>query len=160
MRRLQWSTIFAFALVIRTFGQTDINYLKSELIGSWEFSELRDKDGNPVDTIWHGQGWELAAGPKLTYRDDGTYIKQFTPQNSDNGTWYFDADKNIIVHHLYYSKPYSFAAQYLIDNGHAKQDSTGAYYEVVTDKVVELTAEKLILLEREDRRRSFVKKTP
>jgi hypothetical protein len=58
---------------------------------------------------------------------------------------------------LYYEKPYSFAAKYLIDNGHAKQDKNGDYYEIITDKIVELTNNKLILLEREGRQRTFKK---
>lgn len=54
---------------------------------------------------------------------------------------------------LYYEK-----AQYLIDNGHAKKDESGDYYEVITDEVVELTDDKLIILEREGRQRTFKKK--
>ena len=140
------------------FGQTEkTDSLKKELIGTWEFVELRDKDNNKVDTIRHGQGFEIPKGPLLTYRADGTFSKQFTPKNTDKGKWYFDKDKNAIIHLLYYEKPYSFAAKYLIDKGHAKQDKNGDYYEVITDKIVELTDNKLILLEREERQRRFMK---
>ena len=140
------------------FGQTEnADSLKKELIGTWDFVELHDKDNNKVDTIRHGQGFEIPKGPLLTYRHDGTYSKQFTPKNTDNGKWYFDSDKIAIIHLLYYEKPYSFAAKYLIDKGHAKQDKNGDYYEIITDKVVELTENKLILLEREGRQRTFKK---
>lgn len=140
------------------FGQTEKVYsLRKELLGTWDFVELRDKANNKVDTIRHVQGFEIPKGPLLTYRPDGTYSKQFTPKNIDNGRWYFNTDTNAIIHLLYYEKPYSVAAKYLIDKGHAKQDEKGDYYEIITDKVVELTENKLILLEREERQRTFKK---
>ncbi|OOQ62077.1 hypothetical protein [Mucilaginibacter pedocola] len=66
--------------------------------------------------------------------------------------------KNAIIHLLYYNKPYSVAAQYLINTGHAKKDKNGDYYEIVTTEVIELTSDKLTITEREGRRTTFVKK--
>jgi len=140
------------------FGQTIVKGdRKKELIGTWEFLELRDKDNHKVDTIRHRQGYELAQGPTLLYRADGNYSKQFTPVNIDEGKWSFDAKKQAIIHLLYYKKPYSMAAQYLIDTGHAKKDNDGNYYEVITDKVITLTDDRLTILEREERKRTFRK---
>lgn len=146
------------------YGQTsERDSIKKELIGTWEFVELKDSKGIKVDTIWHNvpgiekKGWEIPKGPLLTYNIDGTYLKQFTPQNIDNGKWYFDSKQNAIIHMLYYEKPYSSAAKYLIDKGHAKQDENGEYYEIITNKVKELTEEQLILFEREERQRVFRK---
>lgn len=148
-----------------TFGQSNKKgELKTELIGTWEFVELRDAQGNKVDTIFYNvpgldkQGWEIPKGPLLTYNSDGTYSKQFTPQNTDTGKWHYNKKKKAIIQMFYYEKPYKMAAQYLIDKGHAKKDENGDYYEVITDEVVELTDDKLIILEREGRQRTFKKK--
>ena len=81
----------------RPFG-TDS--LKKQLIGAWKFVELRDKDNKKVDTIKHSFGYEIPEGPLLTYNGDGTYLKQFTPKNTDNGKWYFANYKKAIVYHL------------------------------------------------------------
>ena len=70
--------------------------LKQQLIGTWEFVELRDKDNKIVDTIWHKTAYEVVKGPLLTYRSDGSYSKQFTPLNTDNGKWYFDIEQKAL----------------------------------------------------------------
>lgn len=147
------------------FGQSDKKkVLKTELIGTWEFVGLNDVQGNKVDTIFHNvpgldkQGREIPKGLLLIYNSDGTYSKQFTPQNTDTGKWYYDTEKKAIIQMLYYEKPYKMAAQFLIDKGHATKDENGDYYEVITDEVVKLTNEKLIILEREGRQRTFKKK--
>jgi hypothetical protein len=162
IRLLFWLTFFISSFA---FGQSDKRKeLKTELIGTWEFVELRDAQGNKVDTIFHSipglakQGWEIPRGPLLTYNADGTYSKQFTPQNIDKGTWYYDNKKKAIIQMLYYEKPYKIETQYLIDIGHAKKDSNGDYYEVITDKVVELTDDNLIIRESEGRQRIFRKR--
>lgn len=165
MTRIRLLLILTIFISNFAFAQSDKKKgLKTELIGTWEFVELRDAQGNKVDTIFHNvpaldkQGWEIPKGPLLTYISDGTYSKQFTPQNTDRGKWYYDKKKKAIIHKLYYSKPYGTAAQYLIDKGHAKQDENSDYYEVITDEVVELTDDKLIILELEGRQRTFKKK--
>ena len=165
MTKIRLLFLLTFFISNFAFGQSDKKMeLKTELIGTWEFVELRDAQGNKVDTIFHNvpgldkQGWEIPKGPLLTYNSDGTYAKQFTPQNIDTGKWYYDKKKKAIIQMLYYEKPYKMAAQYLIDKGHAKKDENGDYYEVITDEVVELTDDKLVILEREGRQRTFKKK--
>ncbi len=141
------------------FGQTtSSDSLRTELIGTWEFVELRDKHNNKVDTIKHPFGYEIPKGPLVTYRANGTYSKQFTPNNTDNGKWYFDSRKNAIVHLLYYERPYNVAAKSLIEKGHATKDKNGEYYEILTDKIIELTDFMLTILEREERQRTFKKR--
>lgn len=132
--------------------------IKEELVGVWEFKILNDEFGNKVDTIWHGIGFEIPKGPLITLRNDGTYSKQFTPNNIDTGKWYFDEKENEIVFLLYYSKPYGFVENDLIKRGHAKKDKKGDYYEKVTNKVFNYSENELILLEREKRRRTFTRK--
>lgn len=163
MKKLKINLIFVSVILISitAYSQSEKDKeLKQELIGTWEFVELRDSNGNKVDTIWHNVvgGWEIPKGPLRTYRADGTYSTQFTPKNTDNGKWYYDKEKKAIIQMLYYEKPYSGAAKYLIDKGHAKKDKNGDYYEIITDEVSELTDNKLIILEREDRKRIFSKK--
>ncbi len=145
-------------LNFHSFGQTlNTDGLKKELIGTWKFVELRDKDNKKVDTIKHSFGYEIPEGPLLTYNGNGTYSKQFTLKNIDKGTWYFDNDKKAIVHHLYYIKPYDFASKDLIERGHAIKDKSGEYYEIIKDYIINLSDDKLILLEREGRQRMFKK---
>lgn len=78
--------------------------LKKELIGTWEFVKMVDNKGIQIDTIWHGKGYELANGPLLTYNEDGTYTKQFTPKNTDKGTWTYNEKKKAILQKLIYKK--------------------------------------------------------
>lgn len=141
------------------FGQIiNSDSLKTELIGTWEFVELRDKHNKKVDTIKHPFGYEIPKGPLITYRANGTYSKQFTPKNTDSGKWYFDRNQNAIIHYLYYTKPYDFVEKSLIEKGHAIKDGNGEYYEINIDKVIELTNIKLTISERNERHRSFKKK--
>ncbi|APD06265.1 hypothetical protein UJ101_00727 [Flavobacteriaceae bacterium UJ101] len=167
MTRIRLLFILTIFISSLAFGQSDKKKeLKTELIGAWEFVELRDAQENKIDTIWHNvpvpgvnkKSYEIPKGPLLTYKSDGTYSKQFTPKNTDTGKWYYDKNKKAIIQMLYYSKPYGTAAQYLIDKGHASKDENGEYYEVITDEVIELTEDKLIILEREGRQRTFKKK--
>jgi hypothetical protein len=48
--------LFMIGLILLiTFSCTEIfsqEMIKKELIGEWEFVELRDEKGNRVDTIW------------------------------------------------------------------------------------------------------------
>ena len=159
--------LFFLTIFISNFalGQTERKKeLKAKLIGTWEFVELRDAQGNKVDTIFHSvpglnkKGREIPKGPLLVYNSDGTYSKQFTLQNTDTGKWYYDKKKKAIIQFLYYQKPYKMAVQYLIESGHAKKDENGEYYEVITDEVVKLTEDKLIILESEGRQTTFKKK--
>jgi len=150
--------LLLIVLLVSSNGFAQIQNIKQELVGTWEFSDMSDNTGKKIDTIKHPYGFELATGPLTTYRNDGTYTKQFTPKNADNGKWYFDNEKNAIIHLLYYSKPYSFAAQYLIDKGHAKKDQNGDYYEIVTDKIFELTSDKLTIVDSKGRKTTFLKK--
>jgi hypothetical protein len=143
--------------------------IEKHLFGTWEFAECRDMDDKKVDTIRHYapleardangkkvdsavlaalSGWEIPAGPLTKYSPDYTYSKAFTPGNIDQGTWYFDYDEQAIIHHLYYAKPYDFAATDLIKRGQAIKDEKGEYYEVITNRVVDVTPNSLVVMER------------
>ncbi|SFU01760.1 hypothetical protein SAMN04489724_3328 [Algoriphagus locisalis] len=132
---------------------------ETTLIGIWEFVDLRDSLGAKVDTIWHEvvKGYELPKGPLTTFGADGVYTSQFTPENTDQGLWCYDAENSRIIRKLYYQRPYSPSAKYMIANGYAIQDEQGGYYEVQIDTVVKLTQKTLILLEENNRQRKFRK---
>lgn len=131
--------------------------LKKELVGTWNFLELRDKEGFKLDTIRHGNDIEIIAQPQLIFYKDGTYIKQYSPYNIERGKWKYDIENNIIIYHLYYSKPYNETSQFLIDKDHAYKDKKGDYYEVIKEKTVEVSNEKLIVLSDLDRQITFKK---
>lgn len=133
----------------------DQNRIPSELIGTWDFVQLLDKGDHKVDTIKYIFGFEVVKGPRTSYRADGTYSREFTPEYIDRGKWYFDYEKRAIIHLLYYEKPYSFASKDLIRRGQAKKDENGDYYEIITEYVDTYTSEKLILLEKDGRKRFF-----
>jgi len=157
--------IIAITLIISSCNSTkDISSailkgeIKKEIIGVWEFEILNDENGNKVDTIWHGMGYEIPQGPLITFKEDGTYAMQFTPKNIDKGKWYFDEAKQTIFCLLYYEKPYDFVSKDLIKRGHAKKDENGDYYEIVTNKVYKYSMSELVLIERKNRRRTFKKR--
>lgn len=133
---------------------------ETKLIGTWEFVDLRDSLGAKVDTIWHEvvKGYEIPNGPLTTFRADGVYTKQFTPENTDQGTWCYDIGNSRIIRKLYYQRPYSPSAKYMIANGHAIRDEKGDYFEVQMDSVIKLTPETLIILEEENRQMEFRKR--
>ncbi|WP_435577846.1 hypothetical protein [Gilvibacter sp.] len=163
MKRTLIFLLNTLLIAVCSYGQNTQNDLKSELIGTWEFVELIDAQNKKIDTIFHNipgmakAGWEIPKGPLLRYNSDGTYAKEFTPENIDTGKWYYDKNKSSIIHLLYYDKPYDEFAQYLIDEGHARKDDNGDYYEVITSTVDEITADTLVLVERDDRRRIYKK---
>ncbi len=124
-----------------------------------ELGNLRDSLGAKIDTIWHEvvKGYELPKGPLTTFGADGVYTNQFTPENTDQGLWCYDAENSRIIRKLYYKRPYSPSAKYMIANGYAMQEEKGDYYEVQVDSVVKLTQKTLILLEENNRQRKFRK---
>jgi hypothetical protein len=171
--------VFCIANPSRLLAQQDDRAKKMEsyLSGTWEFVEARDRNDNKVDTIWHHAplealdadgnkvdtallsalgGWEIPAGPLTKYFPDHTYSMAFTPTSTDRGTWYFDNDEQAIIHHLYYAEPYDFAARDLIKRGQAIKDEKGEYYEVITVRVVDVTPNSMVIMERG--RRAYYRK--
>ena len=145
-----------------------------ELVGSWEFIDLRDRIGVKVDTIWHelpsemlspaqkdaggkdtvkhqtlSKLFELADGPKRTFREDGTYTKHFTPRSMDRGTWCYERKPKVLVQRVYYDKPYRDTQQFMIDRGYALKDEQGEYYGLVQEQILLLTDSTLVLRDRE-----------
>lgn len=136
---------------------TAMGKIETQLIGTWNFVELKNKDDVKIDTIRHAFGHEIPKGPLITLKSDGTYTKQFTPENIDSGTWYVDEKENTIVYWLYYDKPYDKVAQHLIDTGHSTKDENGDYYEVLKNKITFYSESDLILEEGGGKQRSFMR---
>lgn len=163
MKKIKYylGTLLAFTILMSFNLSKEISKkdeLKKELIGTWEFVKMIDNQGIQIDTIWHSKGYQLANGPLLTYNEDGTYAKQFTPDKTDRGTWTYDKRKKAILQKLIYQKPYGFASKYLIDNGHAKKDKNGDYYEVITDFIDKLTETELIVFGRGNQKLIYKKR--
>lgn len=113
-----------------------INDTNKDLVGTWEFVEMRDNQNKKVDTIRHGGfGYEIATGPLLTYKKDGSYSKQFTPENIDNGFWTFDSKTNKIIHYLLIDAT-TMIGNDLVKRGLAKKYADGNYYEIIEDKII------------------------
>lgn len=146
-------------LTIPILEPLELNASNRSLVGTWEFVKILNKESIKIDTIWHGMGFELANGPLLTYKDDGTYIKKFTPKNSDSGYWSFDTNSGDIVHQLYIDST-EWIGQDLIKRGLAIKFSDGNYYEEIRDKVVIESESELVVFGRNEIQRIYKKLTP
>lgn len=152
--------LFAALVASITFSFNIISFSGSapeELIGTWEFVELLDSKGQHIDTLKEKDGYSVPKGPTLIFNKDNTYSSQYTSSNIDNGTWSYDKEKNEVVLKLYWKKPYDDMAKYIMTLGYAKKDKNGDYYDLIPRKVVELSSDKLVLLEKENRSRVFRK---
>ncbi|MCD6068924.1 MAG: hypothetical protein K0S33_3750 [Bacteroidetes bacterium] len=127
------------------------------LIGTWDFVELLDSNNKHIDTLWDAQGFMVATGPEMTFKKDSTYSFKYTKVDSSNGTWIFDKRRNEIVLKLYWKKPYDEIAQYIMTLGQSKQDANGDYYDLIPEKIIELTSKKLVILEKENRQMIYKK---
>lgn len=155
LRHLGLSLIFLATVVAKS--QT-IDCPK-DLIGTWEFFELRDKDGKHIDTLYEHGGISIQTGPTLVLNGDGTYTSQYVVGGEmDKGTWTYNKRKNEFIYKLYWRKPYDEAAKFIMTLGYAKQDENGDWYDLIPHKIVQLTSEKLIIIEKEQRCREFKKK--
>tara|TARA_B100000609_G_C17178585_1_gene415793 strand:- start:19 stop:525 length:507 start_codon:yes stop_codon:yes gene_type:complete len=144
--------------VVTTHQPLILNEQTRNLIGIWEFVKILDQGNNKVDTIWHGMGFEIANGPELTYKEDGTYVKKFTPVNSDSGRWNFDKNSSSIIHQLYIDST-NWIGQDLIEKGLAVKFDNGLYYEQITDKVNIISDSEMAVYGRNNIRRIYYKQT-
>jgi hypothetical protein len=113
---------FCFIVSFQTFTQS-----RQNLVGVWEFVELLDLNDRKIDTIRHTIGWEVASGPIITFKKNGTYSKRFTPKNIDYGTWTYSGEDKVIVYRLNLNKEED--AKLLVANGLAKTDNKGTIYQ-------------------------------
>lgn len=118
--------------------------LTNEIIGVWEFLEMTDKQGNKLDSYKTGFGTVTATGPKLIYNKNKTYIKVFTPNNSDKGYWRFNPQLSTIEHDLFIDST-DFIGKDLIKNKLAIKKPDGNYYELIEDKILKFEKNQLFI---------------
>jgi hypothetical protein len=138
-----------------TFRSTETN---KDLIGTWEFVEMRDNQNEKVDTIRHPIGYEIASGPLLIYNKDGTYTKKFTPRNSDEGIWTFDSRSNEIIHYLLIDST-TMIGKDLIKRQLAIKYADGNYYEKIKDKIIIKSKNEIEVFRRENLKMKYRKIT-
>jgi len=133
-----------------------VNEMNSDFIGTWEFVKRLDTNGQKVDTIWHGQAYEIAKGPLTIFKEDGTYSKQFTPKNTDVGIWQYYSDSKTMTLYLLID-PNNWIGKDLISKGLAKQYDDGKYYEALEYKIVRITSDTLQYIDYSDRNMTYRK---
>jgi hypothetical protein len=133
-----------------------INKSNSEFIGTWKFVKRLDANGQKVDTIWHGQAYEIAKGPLTTFKENGTYSMQFTPKNTDNGKWYYNPDLKSMTLFLLIDSD-DWIGKDLISKGLAKKYNDGKYYEELKYKIVRVTSDSLHYIDYSDRNMTYKK---
>ena len=119
---------------------------RSDLIGTWEFAKLIDRNGNKIDTIWHGSAYEIAKGPLMIFNSDGTYSFKFTPTNTDTGKWQLNTQNGILTL-LLYIDPNTFIGNDLIKRGQATKNEDGKYYEPLEYRILTLTKSTMQILD-------------
>ena len=118
--------------------------LTKKIIGSWEFIMTTDNNGNKLENYQGSFGTVQATGPKLIYNKDKTYIKVFTPVNSDKGLWRFNPETSTIEHDLYIDST-DQVGQDLIMKKLAEKKSDWKYYDLIEDKVLKLENDKMLI---------------
>ena len=132
----------------------DLTNLSQTLIGEWKFIKTIDKDGNDVEKISlernmpNGKPMTLIAkGPDITINEDGTYVKKFTPENSDTGVWRIKSNNEIeyemIIPENSRQGRLIVQAQKMLPNKKWRKDDKGNFLDASSDKIIELTDMKM-----------------
>jgi hypothetical protein len=124
--------------------KTDKTDLTNVIIGSWNFVETRDPNGNKIESYDGSFGTVQATGPKLIYKPDFTYNKVFTPKNTDVGNWKFNSQTMTIEHDLYIDST-DFVGKDLIRQKLAVKSANGNYYERIEDKILKIEKEEMLI---------------
>lgn len=159
MRTKHFSVVLWFILhsaVHSAFSQSSESRESRYLTGHWQFLEATDPNNKKINPANKPGEYGLITGPLMVYNPDSTYSKKFNSESMDSGTWSYDPVNRLILHKLYYSLPYSRLNQYMIDNGLAKKDAQGKYYEVSIDSVLSIESHKLVIRDGK-RNLSFIK---
>lgn len=117
------------------------------LIGTWKCSEMRNHRGEKIETYNHGFGEIKAGGPQIRLNENGTYEKIFTPTNTDSGFWKLNQELMTIEYDLYIDST-DWIGKDLIKKGLAVRQKDGNYYERITDEILKLNEDEMILNKR------------
>ncbi len=134
----------------------EVNITNSEnmLIGVWKYVKTVDKEGNNVEKISldrntpNGKPITLVAkGPDIVIHPNRTYIKTFTPQNSDQGNWRIKSS-NEIEYEMVIPKnsrqgKLIVQTQKLLSYEKWQKDGKGNFLDTSSDKIIELTATEM-----------------
>ncbi len=149
MRNLKLIILLAIAIsqlgFIQSNGKTKLN---SELFGEWEFVSLTNEDGTSVK-------WDK--NTRLSFYADSTFSHQYSAEGLDAGRWYFEKKFKRIFQREYLTKPYNHAELMMIEDDWVKKDRNGEYYSECVLVILELTAEKLVILEPSKTKMTFQK---
>lgn len=124
--------------------KTDKTDLTNVIIGTWNFVETREPNGNKLESYERSFGTVQATGPKLIYKSDFTYNKVFTPKNTDVGNWKFNFQTMTIEHDLYIDST-DFIGKDLIKKKLAVKSTDGNYYERIEDKILKIEKEEMLI---------------
>jgi hypothetical protein len=136
--------------------QFTLDSSNSDFVGTWEFVKRLDKYDNKIDTIWHGQAYEIAAGPLTTFNSDGTYSKLFTPKHTNTGRWFYDSKKKILTQFLYVDST-DWIGKDLINRKIALKHEDNNYYEELSYLIIRLTPDTLQYLDYSGRNMMYKK---
>lgn len=117
------------------------------LIGTWEYVEMRNMNGEKITSYKQSFGTVLASGPEITFLADGTFKKKFLANNIQTGLWQLD-DKAMIINYDLYIDSTDFVGKDLIKKGLAVKQHDGNYYERISTQILHLMDSELILYER------------
>jgi hypothetical protein len=108
---------------------------------------MRNHRGEKIESYNHGFGEIKAGGPQIRLNENGTYEKIFTPTNTDSGYWKLNQKLMIIEYSLYIDST-DWIGKDLIKKGLAEKQKDGNYYERITDQILKLSGDEMILNKR------------
>ena len=120
---------------------------KKQLIGTWEYIEMRNSKGEKIESYDLSFGEIKASGPEIKLMNDGTYMKKFTPTNTDYGFWKYNPKQMTIEYDLFIDST-DWIGKDLIKKGLAIKQKDGNYYEKIEDKILEFKNDTMILNNR------------
>ena len=131
-------------------GEVDLSKIDKTLIGEWKFIKTVDQNGNEVKSITvdrkmpDGKPITLKAnGPDILINEDGTYVKKFTPENSDTGVWRIKSNDEIeyemIIPENSRQGQLLVQTRKMFPNKKWRKDEKGNFLNASTDKILELT---------------------
>lgn len=138
------SAFILFIIIIISCSGAKNSTYRNLIIGSWEFVQTQDLNGNKLESYEGSFGTVNATGPKLIYKKDSTYNKVFTPKNTDKGKWRFN-EKTMTIEHDLFIDSTSWVGQDLIKRGLAEKKKDGNYYELIEDKVLKIEDGKIYI---------------
>jgi hypothetical protein len=106
----------------------------SNQLGSWYFQKMENIIGKKIDTIFHPFGIEIANGPIITFKSDGSFTKLFSQSKIDSGQYSYNSKLQIMTYYLYVDSNDNIG-KYLIKRKSALKYFDENYYEKMSIKM-------------------------